>query len=544
MKIAYFKKTFSPENGHIHQEVTDFVEDCLCKLGIKKKLGARAVLISEETTEQFLHFASEGSSLRVQVKRFLGETSVILSMPGERFDPFDYEEEDSEEAIRALLLRSVGEKYKYRNRNQINRARILTGQSEQNILYYTIAALILGLLFGLIARFLLPEVVSDRLCEYALDPIKTIFLNALKIIVAPIVFLSIVTCFSQYKSVRELGRIGVKVMGMYLMTTVIAIILGIGLFLIFQPGEWGFALIGDVKVAAVSVESSELNILDTIINIVPSNFLKPFVESNTLQLIFLAVISGIAVGKIGEYSTALKELFEALYSLFMTITNIFIKLMPLAVFAYMALMIVKTGGESLLSILEAIGVFLLATVIMFFIYGLLVLGLGRSNPFTFYRKNREGMLTSFVLSSSSAAIPTNLRICTDKLGISPKICNFSIPLGSTVNMDGNCLFYAIIGLFLARAYAVDLPVSSTLFFAITIALLSLATPGVPGAGIVMMATVLETIHVPVESIGLIIGFSSLLGMIQTMSNTTGDVAIALVVARSENLLDDEVFRRQ
>ena len=544
MKIAYFKKTFSPENGHIHQEVTDFVEDCLCKLGIKKKLGARAVLISEETTEQFLHFASEGSSLRVQVKRFLGETSVILSMPGERFDPFDYEEEDSEEAIRTLLLRSVGEKYKYRNRNQINRARILTGQSEQNILYYTIAALILGLLFGLIARFLLPEVVSDRLCEYALDPIKTIFLNALKIIVAPIVFLSIVTCFSQYKSVRELGRIGVKVMGMYLMTTVIAIILGIGLFLIFQPGEWGFALIGDVKVAAVSVESSELNILDTIINIVPSNFLKPFVESNTLQLIFLAVISGIAVGKIGEYSTALKELFEALYSLFMTITNIFIKLMPLAVFASMALMIVKTGGESLLSILEAIGVFLLATVIMFFIYGLLVLGLGRSNPFTFYRKNREGMLTSFVLSSSSAAIPTNLRICTDKLGISPKICNFSIPLGSTVNMDGNCLFYAIIGLFLARAYAVDLPVSSTLFFAITIALLSLATPGVPGAGIVMMATVLETIHVPVESIGLIIGFSSLLGMIQTMSNTTGDVAIALVVARSENLLDDEVFRRQ
>lgn len=310
-RIANIKKTFSADSDNIHQDVTDFVSQCLSQLGISKKLGARTVLLSEETTVQFLRCAPEGSTLRVQVKRFLGDTSVILSMPGVEFDPFGVDEEDSEDAIRAVLLQSAGENYKYRNSNGVNRVRLQTGQSEHAMLYYTI--------------------------------------------------------------------------------------------------------------------------------------------------------------------------------------------------------------------------------------GSLVLGLGRCNPIIFYRKNKEGMLTSFVLSSSSAALPTNLRICKDEMGISPKVCNFSIPLGATVNMDGNCLYYSIFGLFLARAYAVNVPASSMLSFAITIALLSLATPGVAGAGIIMLAVTLKSIHVPVEAIGLIMGISSLLGMIQTMSNTTGDVATALIVAKSEKLLDEEIY---
>lgn len=186
-------------------------------------------------------------------------------MPGEEFDPFESGEEESEDAIRAVLFRSVEGTYK-----------------------------------------------------------------------------SIVTCFSQYKNIGELGRIGIKTMGMYLMTTMIAIILGISLFSIFKPGSWAFALSGDVAVSGISVDTGGAapSLLDTIVNIVPSNFLKPFVDSNTLQLIFLAVVSGIAVGKIGDFSAVLRELLEALYSMFMTITNMFIRLMPLAVFASMTKMIV------------------------------------------------------------------------------------------------------------------------------------------------------------------------------------------------------------
>ena len=284
--IAMNKKNFSAASGTIHQDVTDFVKESLEQLGITKKLGARSVLLSEETTVQLLRYAAEGSTLRVQVRRFLGDTSVILSMPGERYDPFDPGEEESEDAIRALLLRSVGEKYKYTNRNRINRVRIQTGQSEHAMLYYTIAALILGLLFGFFARFILPGTITDGLCDYALVPIKTIFMNSLKIIIAPIVFLSIVTCFSQFKNIGELGRIGIKVIGMFLMTTIVATILGIGLFSLFKPGNWGFALSGEIAVADFSVDTGNagFSLVDTIVGIVPSNFVQPFVASNTLQL--------------------------------------------------------------------------------------------------------------------------------------------------------------------------------------------------------------------------------------------------------------------
>lgn len=368
-------------------------------------------------------------------------------------------------------------------------------------------------------------------------------MNSLKIIIAPIVFLSIVTCFAQIKNIGDLGRIVAKIMGVYLLTTVIAIVIGIGLFLVFEPGNWAFALSGNVAATGISVDSYDVNpsLLDTIVGIVPSNFVQPFADSNTLQLIFLAIICGIALGKIGEFTAVLQELFDALYALFMTITNMFIRFMPLAVFASMTIMIVDMGGESLRYILEAMGVFLLAIAAMLCVYGLLVLILGRSNPITFFRKIREGMLTSFILSSSSAALPTNLNICINKMGISPKVCNFSIPLGATVNMDGNCVYFAIMGLFLARAYGVSIPMSSMLSFAVTIALLSLATPGVAGAGIIMLATVLKSINVPVDAIGLLMGMFTLLGMTQTMCNTTGDVVASLIVARSENLLDDKTY---
>ncbi len=479
------------------------------------------------------------------MRRFLGDTNVILSMPGEEFDPFDSGEEESEDAIRSRLFRAVGEKFKYRNRNHVNRVRLQTGQAEHAMIYYTVIAMICGVLFGFLTRFLFPGTFTDGLCTYVLEPIKTIFMNSLKIIIGPIVFLSIVTCFSQFKSIGELGRIGVKVMGMYLLTTIFAIILGIGFFTIFQPGSWGFALTGELATPAVSVDISDVNIslLDTIINIVPSNFVQPFVNSDTLQLIFLAVICGFSVGKIREYSEVLQELFEALYSLFMTMTNIFIKVMPLAIFSSMAIMIVDTGAQSLLYILQVMGLFILSVVAMLCVYGLLVMLLGKSNPIIFFKNVRESMLTSFILSSSSAAIPTTLRTCTVKMGISPKICNFSIPLGATINMDGNCTFYAIMGLFLARAYGVAVPMSSMLSFSVTIMLLSLATPGVAGSGIIMLATVLKSINVPVEAIGLLMGLYSLMGMTQTLCNTTGDVAVTLIVAKTENLFDPEVFNR-
>ena len=177
-------------------------------------------------------------------------------------------------------------------------------------------------------------------------------------------------------------------------------------------------------------------------------------------------------------------------------------------------------------------------------YGLLILIFGRLNPLTFYRKNKEGMLTSMALSSSSAAMPTNLRICTEKLGISPKVCNFSIPLGATVNMDGSCIFLTIGTLFLAKGYGINVTLPMLLSLLLTIVLLSLGAPGVPGVGIVCLGIALQSIGVPIEAVGILIGIYPFFDMFTTMSNTTGDVAAALIVARNEGLVDLDVYKKK
>lgn len=284
-------------------------------------------------------------------------------------------------------------------------------------------------------------------------------------------------------------------------------------------------------------------LLSTIINIVPSNILAPFVESNTLQVMFLAVLCGLAVGAIGEYSRTLKELFEAFNSLFLTITTMIARFIPAAVFCSVALMAIDLGGSSMLAVLGAGMTQIFALICMLCVYGLMILVIARLSPITFFRKNREGMLTSFTLCSSSAAMPTNLRTCTEKLGISPKVCNFSIPLGATVNMDGSCIYLCITGLFLARAYGVSVAPSALFSLAVTIVLLSLGAPGVPGVGVVLLSVVLAALKVPIEAIGLIMAIEPFLDMFITMSNTTGDVMAALVVARNENLLDVEKYKK-
>ena len=553
-RFVDLKKEFTVGSESFLQDSTDFIRDSLTSLEIERKNVIRTELLAEETIVQLIRHAEEDAVLHVRIHRFLGEASITLIMSGEEFDItagdaelFDgldeKEDAEAEEAIRSIVMRSYGERFKYRHKNHINQVRILTGQAERSMLMFTMAALVLGLLFGLLAKLVFPAVLTNGLSTYLLTPVKTIFMNALKIIIAPVVFFSIVTCISQFNSILELGRLGAKVMGIYILTTVIAVILGIGITMLVQPGEWAFALSGGVQAAEVAVDTSiDTSILSTIVNIVPSNFIAPFLQSDTLQIIFLAVLCGLAVGLIGEYTKVLKDLFEAFNSLFLSITTMIAGFIPAAVFCSVALLVIDLGGSSLLSVLGAAMTHILAILCMLCVYALLILIIARLNPLTFFRKNREGMLTSFTLCSSSAAMPTNLRTCTDKLGISPKVCNFSIPLGATVNMDGTSIYLAVMGLFLARAYGVAVVPSSLFSLALTIILLSLGAPGVPGAGLVCLSVVLGELNVPVEAIGLIIAIDPIMDMFITMSNTTGDVMAALVVAKSEKMLDAEKYR--
>ena len=529
-----------------------FIRKNLTEVKAGSKLTARAMTACEEMLLLFVDNAPEDAVLQVRFVKTLSEYYIDIRCRGEQFDPYDSGIEDASDlkalgrddagrAIRSILLKSYADKLKYSNSNGINRAQITAGKAEQSMLMKTVIALVLGIVLGLILKFLLPHAVSEGVNYYFLVPVRTMFMNALKLIIGPVIFFSIVSCLSSFKDLSELGRIGAKVMGSYILTTIIAVCLAVGLSVLLHPGQPGFALGEQLEAHPEYVQEVDTSLWSTIINIVPANFVKPFLESDTMQIMFIAVLCGIAVGMVKDYSETLKKIFDAGNTLAMTITSLITRFIPLAVFCSVAHIVDTAGSRSAREILGFIGTHFLTVICMLAVYGLLILIIGRLNPFRFYAKFKEGMLTGLALASSTAAMPTNLRICTEKLGISPMVCNFSIPLGATVNMDGTCITLTIAGLFLARAYDVEITAATLLSVMVTIILLSLGCPGVPGAGLICLGIVLQLMNVPVEAIGLIIGIYPFIDMVNTMSNITGDVAVSAVVARSEGLLDTNVY---
>ena len=533
-------------------ECLEFIEKELKKAGVSTRLAVRAEITSEEMLLRLIENSTGEGSIRIQVKRMFGDTVINMSVKGNEFDLYggkkelsedieDIEDEDAQSVIRTFLLKANDSNLKYSHKDGVNSVRIMTGQSTVSSIKLTMGALALGILFGLILKFIMPEALCAGVCDYLLTPVSTVFMNALKIVIAPVVFFSIVTCISGFGDLSELGRIGARVMGMYLLTTVIAVVMSFFVTMLLSPGRFGAALAMQGGQAVDINTNVDTSLLNTIINIVPSNFIQPFLESDTLQLIFLAVVVGIAVGRIGEYTPVLSGIFEACNSLFLTVTSMIAKFIPAAVFCSISLMLVNLGGSSFLTMLGYFCTNVIEILIMMAIYGILVLVMARVNPAVFFRKIRQSMLTSFTLCSSSAAMPENLKTCTDKLGISPKVCNFSIPLGATINMDGTCISLVLTGLYLAKMYGVNVPGSALPALALTIILLSLGCPGVPGSGLVCLGIVLNQIGVPISAIGLVIAIDPVLDMFDTMSNTTGDIACATIVASKEGLLDRKIL---
>lgn len=556
IRMKKVRKTVNVSDDNYMSEALDFVRQSMQQFKIPSSLLLKAELLTEELILSFVKYGAEDMPLEICVKKRLGDVHVNIEAPGKKIDALvlggisvsdisnpDMDEPALENAIRSIVINAMGKKVKYAFDNGINSVSIAVGKAERSFLILTLYALVLGIIAGLIINFLLPGWLSDGICNYALIPVKTMFMNALKIIIGPVVFFSIVTCFSQFNNLSELGKVGAKVMGMYVMTTTIAAMISFAFSELLHPGNWGAGL-GTAVTQTVAINTeTDTSILSTIINIIPDNFVKPFLESNTLQLIFLGVICGIAVGALRENSKKLAWVFESLNELFLTITTMISKFIPLAAFCSVVLMIVDLSAETFVSLLGMIGTFFICLGCIMLIYGLLIMLIGHLSPVMFFRKVREAMITSFVLSSSSASIPTSMKVCTNKLGVSPKIASFSIPLGSTINMDGTTIVLIVMGLFLARMYAIPVSGATMASFIFTVILLSLGSPGVPSAALVCLGIAIEHLGVPIEALGMVIAIYPFIDMFTTMNNITGDIAVATIVAKSEGMLDLDMYNK-
>lgn len=536
------------------QKALDAIEQRLAKYGLKKKEISKAMLASEELIVSMAEHACEGAQMQLVIRRLLGEITIEIAMPGEQYDfteamqfgvSLDADEVgmEAQSTIRNIILRSFAEDLKYRHRSGVNSVRLTVLRSKRRQLYYTLGAMLLAIVVGVLMKAMVPETVSSVLNDNLLVPVKTMFMNGLKMVVAPVVFFSIVSCISQFGNLGELGRVGGKVMLLYLLTTLFATAIGIGSSYLFKPGSPMVegALLADAS--AITSQQMHVSLKDTIVNIVPSNFVKPFLNADMLQLIFLAAFCGIAVGMIGKYSRILSDFFEACNELFLKITVLLVKFMPLAAFCSILSMVLKTGAQTLLSVLSMCLVFVFGLVMIMLVYCVMMAVLARLNPVIFVKKYAPTMIQVFSMASSNASLPLNMDACGKKLGVSPKVYSLSLPLGATMNMDGTCIYLGVFALALARVYGVPIAGATLMSVVMSIIILSIGAPGIPGSGMICLSVLLTQLGVPVEAVGLVMGIDPLIGMLRTMSNCLGDVAVSCIVAKQENLMNMDIYKQ-
>lgn len=364
-----------------------------------------------------------------------------------------------------------------------------------------------------------------------------IFIASLKMLVVPLVMVSLICGTCNLSDPSQLGRLGGKSIGLYVVTTAIAITIAITLALVVSPGQ-GLELSTEASYQAKEAPS----LAQVIINMFPTNPINAMAEGNMLQIIVFALLFGIAMAMAGKSGERLASLFNDLNDVIMKLVTILMNLAPIGVFALMAKLFATIGFDTILGLIKY---FMLVLVVLaihaLLVYPILLKTLAGLNPVNLLKKMRETALFAFSTSSSSATLPVTLETARNKLGVHNSVASFTVPLGSTINMDGTAIMQGVATVFIAQVYGVDLAVSDYLMVILTATLASIGTAGVPGVGLIMLAMVLQQVGLPVEGIALIIGVDRLLDMTRTAVNVTGDCAVACIVANSENKLDKNIY---
>ena len=400
---------------------------------------------------------------------------------------------------------------------------------KKGLTFKVITALILGAVAGLLLNLYAPE-VFNIVNPYLFVPLGQIFLALISMLVVPLVFISLVLGIAGLGDPAKLGRIGIKTITYFMVTTTIAILIGLSLAAVFQPG-----IAGDFDVESASFESEKApSIAETLLNIIPKNPLAAMTEGNMLQIIIFAVFVGLALTALGEKTKGILTLVEQGNEIMMYLVGLVMKFAPYGTFGLIATAIGTQG----LAAVQAMGAYMLVIlgallIHAAFTYGGTVYFLAKKSPIWFFKEFFPAMTVAFSTSSSTGTLPISMDIAQKNLKIPKSISSFVQPLGATINMDGTAIMQGVATMFIAQAYGLDLTSGELATVVLTAVLASIGTAGVPGVGLIMLAMVLASVGLPVEGIGLIIGIDRLLDMSRTAINISGDAACALYIAETE-----------
>lgn len=361
-----------------------------------------------------------------------------------------------------------------------------------------------------------------------IKPFGTIFLNLVKFIVVPIVLFSIMCGIISMKDIRKVGSIGLKTVAFYLCTTAFAVTIGL------LGGNLFKGMFPVIATTDLSYEAAaSTSFMDTLVNIFPSNFVKPMVEANMLQVIVMAVLLGFSIILVGEKNAKVVSAFNDLNEIFMKCMELILKLSPIGVFCLLCPIIATNGA----AIIGSLAMVLLTAYICYIVHAVLVYSLsvkamGGMSPVKFFKGMMPAIIFAFSSASSVGTLPINLS-CTEKLGAKKEVASFVLPLGATINMDGTAIYQGVCAIFIASCYGIQLTLPQMLTIVLTATLASIGTAGVPGAGMVMLAMVLTSVGLPVDGIALVAGVDRIFDMGRTTVNITGDAACAIVVSNIE-----------
>ncbi len=404
----------------------------------------------------------------------------------------------------------------------------------QKILIAMGAGIVLGVTFNVVGAPL--QAVNAVLVDGLLDAVGRIFVVLLQMMVVPLVLVSIVCGVASLGDIGSLGRIGLKTVGLFLLTTAIALVIALTLALTVSPGE-GFELAGDM--AYESQPPPPLS--DVFVNMFPANPVRALADGQMLQIIVFALLLGFAINLAGAEGRRVGAVFSDLNEVIMKLVTIVIRTAPLGVFALVATTFAAQGLELFRPLAGYAIVLVLGLALHVAVTYTLVLRLARLSPVGFFTKMRAVLMFAFSTASSGATLPLTLGTVKRRLGVDNSVASFSVPLGATINMDGTAIMLGVATVFISNVYGIDLSVGDYLAVVLTATLASIGTAAVPSAGLIMIALVLGQVGLPVEGVALIIGIDRLLDMLRTAVNVCGDGAVTCLVARSEGALDLATF---
>lgn len=400
--------------------------------------------------------------------------------------------------------------------------------------------MLLGLLVGIGLHYVLPKgyVKETIFVNGIFYLLGQGFVRALQMLVVPLVFFSITTGVMQMKDVSRFGRVAVRTLVLFFVTTTVGIIFALFTSYLFKQGI-GMSLSGISK-SEISTQEAP-TIIETLVNIIPKNPIGSLANGEMLQIIFWAFITGVVCGRFSDDLKPLVTLIETGNTFMMKVTEVIMKVAPIGVFALIARTFTDVGLDIVGPLLKFLAAVIVAMILLaLIIYTPLVMISTKSSPKQFFKKIAPVYTFAFSSASSNATIPLTLESC-DTMGIPREISSFTIPLGATVNMDGTAIYQGCAVIFIANAFGIELSTSALLTVVITAVLSSVGTAGVPGSGMIMLSMVLTSVGLPVEGVSLIMSVERIVDMFRTALNVTGDVVATIFSAGRENMFDKEKY---